>query len=77
MKQDYLKEDRMTWMGFRINGVVVSLASSGVLQNSLGVLMERMLQSQPVFVRCIKPNVKKAADLFEDDHVEAQVRASQ
>ena len=44
------------------------------LQNSLGVLMEKMSSSQPVFIRCIKPNGKKSPKVFEDDYVEAQVR---
>ena len=43
------------------------------LQNSLGVLMEKMSSSQPVFIRCIKPNGKKSPKVFEDDYVEAQV----
>ena len=36
--------------------------------------MERMTESQPVFIRCIKPNSRKSANLFEDDYVKAQVR---
>ena len=43
------------------------------LQNSLNVLMERMQASQPVFIRCIKPNERKEAKLFDDKHVNAQV----
>lgn len=42
-------------------------------KNSLSVLMERMVQAQPIFVRCIKPNTKKAARLFDDKHVNAQL----
>ena len=36
--------------------------------------MERMTESQPVFIRCIKPNSRKSSNLFEDDYVKAQVR---
>ena len=36
--------------------------------------MEKMSSSQPVFIRCIKPNGKKSPKVFEDDYVEAQVR---
>ena len=35
--------------------------------------MEKMSSSQPVFIRCIKPNGKKSPKVFEDDYVEAQV----
>ena len=35
--------------------------------------MERMQASQPVFIRCIKPNEKKTPQLFDDKHVNAQV----
>ena len=44
------------------------------MQNSLDVLMQRMTQSQPVFVRCIKPNSTKSAHSFDEKYVTAQVR---
>ncbi|XP_038076391.1 myosin-IIIb-like isoform X2 [Patiria miniata] len=43
-------------------------------KNSLSVLMELLNLSNPHFVRCIKPNTSKAAKLFEDKFVTAQLR---
>ena len=47
-----------------------------LLQNSLRTLMERMSASEPVFVRCIKPNHKQQADLFDDECVHTQVSSN-
>ena len=38
-----------------------------MLQESLLSLMTRLGQSNPYFVRCIKPNVKKVSFLFETE----------
>ena len=58
---------------FRVNKYHILKFHIVVVQNSLSVLMERMTQSQPVFIRCIKPNSKKSPKLFEDEYVKAQV----
>ncbi|CAH1797083.1 unnamed protein product [Owenia fusiformis] len=42
-------------------------------KNSLQVLMERMTTSNPVFVRCIKPNNQKAPSCFDGPYVTAQL----
>lgn len=44
-----------------------------LLQNSLQVLMERMTNSTPHFIRCIKPNSEKSANSFNEEYVQAQV----
>ncbi|XP_070543651.1 myosin-IIIb-like isoform X2 [Ptychodera flava] len=43
-------------------------------KNSLNVLMEKMSACNPHFIRCIKPNTTKAANLFEDHFVLLQLR---
>ncbi|CAF3797986.1 unnamed protein product [Rotaria sordida] len=43
-------------------------------RNSLQILMDRMCASHPVFMRCLKPNQKKQAHLFDDTFVRAQLR---
>ncbi|PIK41081.1 putative myosin-IIIb [Apostichopus japonicus] len=43
-------------------------------KNSLLVLMELLNQSNPHFVRCLKPNMKKEASSFDDKFVTAQLR---
>ena len=35
--------------------------------------MNKMNSSSPHFVRCVKPNTRKAASVFECDHVKAQL----
>ncbi|KAJ6655974.1 hypothetical protein lerEdw1_004559 [Lerista edwardsae] len=45
-------------------------------QQSLLELMEKMERCNPFFVRCVKPNSKKASDLFEIDIVTSQLRNS-
>ncbi|XP_066496960.1 unconventional myosin-XV [Tiliqua scincoides] len=45
-------------------------------QQSLLELLEKMERCNPFFVRCIKPNSKKASDLFETDIVTSQLRNS-
>ncbi|XP_067859862.1 unconventional myosin-XV [Heptranchias perlo] len=45
-------------------------------QQSLMELVEKMESCNPFFVRCIKPNNKKEAELFEVDVVSSQLRYS-
>jgi myosin heavy subunit len=42
--------------------------------NSLKQLMDKLNAADPHFVRCIKPNLKKAPSLFVDDMVTRQLR---
>jgi myosin heavy subunit len=42
-------------------------------KNSLEVLMKRMSESKPLFLRCIKPNSHKLANNFDDKFVKLQV----
>lgn len=44
------------------------------MKNSLAELMEKMNQSNPHFVRCIKPNTAKLSDKFTPEYVIAQLR---
>ncbi|CAD5119427.1 DgyrCDS8039 [Dimorphilus gyrociliatus] len=42
-------------------------------KKSLETLLARMLLSQPIFIRCIKPNTKKISNSFDDEFVKAQL----
>eukprot|EP00055_Hartaetosiga_balthica_P008604 m.32595 g.32595 ORF g.32595 m.32595 type:complete len:1665 (+) comp6393_c0_seq1:108-5102(+) len=43
-------------------------------KNSLDALMKRMLQCQPVFIRCVKPNKFGQSGNFQEDFVQKQLR---
>lgn len=43
------------------------------LKNSLGILMERMMSSSPIFVRCLKPNHVKVPGKFDETYIQGQV----
>ena len=43
-------------------------------QNSLADLMNKLEVATPCFIRCIKPNQKNAAGLFNREFVQSQLR---
>ncbi|KAK3097735.1 hypothetical protein FSP39_012604 [Pinctada imbricata] len=45
----------------------------GQFKNSLNILMERMTSSDPVFVRCLKPNHVKAPGKFDEKYIKDQL----
>lgn len=47
-----------------------------MFKTSLQVMMEKMTASDPVFIRCIKPNTDKRPGVFVDDFVQAQVSSN-
>eukprot|EP00117_Sycon_ciliatum_P037106 scpid24935/ scgid27816/ Myosin-IIIa len=61
---------RTAGKGTSLKGVTVSAQ----FKNSLTVLMEKMNQCNPHFIRCIKPNMGKRPNDFQDDFVIAQLR---
>ena len=44
-----------------------------MFKTSLTELMAKMFKAKPHFVRCIKPNTKKVANEFDDEHVQKQL----
>ncbi len=46
---------------------------SFLFKNSLEILMKRMSQAKPIFIRCIKPNSSKKPNDFNDKYVLLQV----
>jgi len=50
------------------------LTAATQFRNALQTLMETLLACQPHYIRCIKPNDNKKADLFDDQRVRHQVR---
>lgn len=50
------------------------LSVSAQYRNSLEVLMKRMSESKPIFLRCIKPNPSKKSDDFDERYVLLQVK---
>ncbi|OWF47527.1 myosin-IIIa-like isoform X2 [Mizuhopecten yessoensis] len=45
----------------------------GQFKNSLQILMERMMSSSPVFVRCLKPNHVKVPGKFDETYIRDQL----
>ncbi|XP_061172927.1 myosin-IIIb-like [Saccostrea echinata] len=45
----------------------------GQFKTSLGILMERMMSSSPVFVRCLKPNHVKVPGKFDESYIQDQL----
>nr|XP_022331356.1 myosin-IIIb-like isoform X1 [Crassostrea virginica] len=45
----------------------------GQFKNSLGILMERMMSSSPIFVRCLKPNHIKVPGKFDEKYINDQL----
>jgi len=50
------------------------ITCGGFFKQSLQSLMDLMTVTHPFFVRCIKPNMKKQADDFNSEEVQAQLR---
>eukprot|EP00118_Oscarella_pearsei_P013166 m.102239 g.102239 ORF g.102239 m.102239 type:complete len:1092 (+) comp37156_c0_seq8:188-3463(+) len=50
-----------------------AMTVGGQFKSSLEILMEKMNAANPHFIRCIKPNRQKSANMFEDDYVKAQL----
>ncbi|RNA16818.1 myosin-IIIb-like isoform X1 [Brachionus plicatilis] len=50
------------------------LSVSAQYRNSLEILMKRMSESRPIFLRCIKPNSSKRPDDFNEKFVLLQLR---
>lgn len=46
---------------------------AGQFKNSLGILMERMMSSSPIFVRCLKPNHVKVPGKFDETYIQGQL----
>ena len=44
------------------------------VKNQLQDLMDLMMQTQPYFIRCIKPNDEKKCDMFHSQRVFDQLR---
>ncbi|XP_069138328.1 myosin-IIIb-like isoform X1 [Argopecten irradians] len=49
------------------------LTVGGQFKNSLQILMERMMSSSPVFVRCLKPNHVKVPGKFDETYIRDQL----
>ncbi|XP_065836226.1 myosin-IIIb-like [Oscarella lobularis] len=68
------RKTRMQSRAFAEKGKSVrKMTVGGQFKSSLEVLMEKMNAASPHFVRCIKPNKQKRANLFEDHYVTAQL----